>query len=653
MASTPNTLRRIQAMEQATQLSSRGKDRQALDHMQAFLKKAPADTELSNFTATLAARMENWPVAEQHFSATLAKDPNNHYALYNLSKVFKLSAREADAINLLGRLIQLDPKNVVALNEIGALLAGKGEFEPAIRAMETAITLDPSFEKAYRNLYVTLYTGGRYEEAVQVAKNAIGHIASEYRWNFRTDLILCLWKSLAVEEAKATAEALIKELEPPISAKHKEILLHALTNYGVVLMEIDEPDAAEIQFRKVIALDPKKVEPYVNMAKLNIYREDVQEAIRWFEQATAIAPEHAELHNHLAIFLRDAGRPDLALPHHLSALAQTPGNVEMRYYLGVTQFALGQLDQAYPNWELRWSRREGGTKSNLPIPEWSGHPTHGKSLLVYREQGIGDEIIFASCLPDVTARFERVACVCHSKLNKLFSRSFPGIEFYSREHLFSPQAIAEFQWQVPIGTLPSIFRPDITSFPDAPQLLTPDPEQVEGFRNRLNPLRQTLIIGIAWRSGLLTLNRKALYPYLNFWGPLFAIPGITWVNLQYGDVTDELEKAQEDFGISIVNFTDVDHFDDLDTSAALMKACDIVIGPETSTTQIAAAVGTPTLRMSSGCDFFCLGTDHYPWFPALNAIPRNFGESWAGPIGRTADIIVTLLGETNQGPSKT
>lgn len=653
MSVSPHSSRRAQAMEQATRLSSQGKDQQALDHMLSFLRHGQGDPELSNFTATLAARMEKWPVAEQHFSATLAKDPNNRYALYNLAKVLKLAGRELEAINLLGQLIHLEPENTAALNEIGILLASRGEMDPAIQALETAIRIDPTFEKAYRNLYVTLYTGGRYEEAAQVAKHAIEHIDSEYRWNFRTDLILCLWKSLAVDEAKAMAETLIGELDPPASPMHKEILLHALTNYGVVLMEMEDPDAAEVQFLKVISLAPEKVEPYVNMAKLNVYREDFQSAIRWFEQATAVDPEHAELHNHLAVFLRDAGRPDLALPHHLSAITQSPGNVEMRFYLGITQFALGQLDQAYPNWELRWSRREGGKKSNLPIPEWSGLPEKGKSLLVYREQGIGDEIIFASCLPDVTAHFERVACVCHSKLKKLFSRSFPEIEFYSREHEFSPQDIAQFDWQVPIGTLPNIFRPDVSTFPEQPQLLTPAPLLVEDFRRRLQPLRQTVVIGIAWRSGLLTLNRKALYPYLDFWRALFAIPGITWVNLQYGDVDAELTKAQTDFGVSVINFTDVDHFNDLDTSAALMKACDIVIGPDTSTTQIAAAVGTPTLRMYSGCDYFCLGTDHYPWFPALNTIPRHFGESWERPIGRTAEIIGTLIGESNQGHSKT
>lgn len=648
MATAQTAARRTRAKEYATRLSMQGKDQQALDHMLSCIKQFPGDSEMLNLTATLAARVENWQQAEKYFSAALDSDPNNDYALYNLAKVYKLSARENEAIRLLGCLIHINPKNTAALNEIGVLLAGCGKLEPAIRALETAISLDPISEKAYRNLYVALYTGGRYEEAAQIAKTAIEHIDSEYSWNFRTDLILCLWKALAVDEAKHTAEVLIAELEPTTSEKQQEILLHALTNYGVVLMEIEEPDKAEIQFRKVIALAPDKVEPYINMAKLNVYREDFKAAIDWFERAITIDPEHAELHNHLAIFLRDAGRPDLALPHHFSAIARSPSNVEMLYYLAITQFSLGQLQDAYPNWELRWSRREGGSKSNLPIPEWTGMPATGRSILIYREQGIGDEILFANCLPDVTQRYERVVCVCHSKLQALFTRSFPKIEFRSREYEFSPEDISSFEWQIPIGSLPAIFRPDLASFPSELQLLIPDPSTLAEFHQRLQPLRQKLTIGIAWRSGLLTLNRKAYYPYLEFWSALFSIPDITWVNVQYGDVTHELQMANERFGASIINFAEVDHFNDLDSSAALMKACDVVIGPETSTTLIAAALGVPTLRLSSGFDHFRLGTDHYPWFPSIVPIPRQFGESWEKPIERTAELIRALVGEANQ-----
>lgn len=632
-------------IQRASSLSAQGKDKQALDVIQTHLQKFPRDVEALNLAGTLAARMEDWAQAEKYFAATLALNNANSYALYNLSKVFEQSNRAAEAIELLTRLIRIEPGHVKALNQIGILLVNLGHLDPGLKALETAIELDPTFEMAYRNLYITLFIGARYEEAVYVAKRALKHITSDYRWNFRTDLILCLWQARALDEARQVAEELIRDLEHLDGPLQRNTLLHALNNYGVLLMELDQPDAAEAQFRKAMVLAPESADPYINMAKLSAYRENFQEAINWFDKVLTIDPESANLHNHLGVFLREANRPDLALPHHLAALARAPGDVETRYYLSVTQLALGQLKDAYQAWELRWARREGGAKSDLPIPEWSGTPATGRSLLVYREQGIGDEVVFASCLPDILDRFERIVCVCHSKLKPLFARSFPRIEFRSRDEALTKADVSGLDWQIAIGSLLPIVRPDLASFPQTPQFLIADAEKVETFRRRLSPLRKTLTIGIGWRSGLLALQRKALYPYLEFWQPFFDVPGVTWVNLQYGDVSEELSKAEAQFGISVVNFEDVDHFNDLDSSAALMKACDLVIGPATSTTVIAAAVGVPTIQLFSGCEQFQLGTEHFPWLPSLIPIRRRFGESWFSPIQQAAAIVQSLVAE--------
>lgn len=634
-----------EAIRKASQLSTRGKDKQALEVMQKHLQQTPRDMEALNLAGTLAARIENWDKAEQYFMCSLNLDNNNPYALYCLSKVLKLSNRSGDAVNALTRLLQIEPRNVSALNELGILLAEQGHLEAAQRSFEAAIEIDPLFEKGYRNLYATLYTGARYEDAAQIARRAIANIPSDYRWNFRTDLILCLWRLHAFDEARQLAEEVIGELEKPDNKSRQEILFHAITNYGVILMEMEESDSAEQQFKKAISLEPSRVEPYVNIAKLKGFREDSQGAIDWFEKALAVDPDNAELHNHLAIFLRDSGRPDLALPHHLAAIAKSPGNVEMRHYLGVTRLALGHLEDAYQNWELRWARREGGTKSELSIPEWNGTPATARSLLIYREQGIGDEILFASCLPDILDRFERIVCVCHSKLKPLFARSFQQIDFRSGEDALTEDDVRELEWQIAIGSLPPIVRPHIDSFPDAPQFLIPDASRVALFRQRLEPSRKALTIGIAWRSSNLSMQRKVLYPFLEFWQPLFDLANVTWVNLQYGDVAEELRQAEMRFGVSILSFDDVDHFNDLDTSAALMKACDLVIGPGTSTTMISAAIGTPTVRLAPGYDRFQLGTAYYPWLPSLIPIRRLFGESWDTPMQQTAAIVQTLVDE--------
>lgn len=628
--------------------SAQGNDKSALELMQTYLGEQPCDLKALNLAATFAARMESWVSAEHYFTEALNINGSDVDALYGLSKIFKLTKRFKEAVAVLDRLLKIEPRNFMALNEMGSILVGLGHLSPALQAFEAACKLDPTFEMAYRNWHEVLHAMGRYEEAVQVAKCAIEHVSPGYRLNFRINLTLSLWQSRALGEARDMAESIISEMEHSTDTVCLERLPEMLINYGAILSDMDQPDAAKIQFKKAVALAPSRVAPYINLAKLAAYQENWQDAIGWFDKALVVDPENSELHHHLANFMRDAGRPDLALPHCYAALAQSPDNAERRFSLGVTQFALGQIQDAYDNWDCRWARKEGGTKSELPIAEWAGIPATGRSLLVYREQGIGDEMLFASCFADLTDRFERIICVCHTKLKPLLARSFPKIEFRSGADALTSEDIANMDWQIPMGGLLPILRPKLESFPLHRQFLLPDPAKVSYFREQFASKRISLVIGIAWRSGLATLNRRALYPYLEFWQALFDIPGITWVNLQYGDVTEELKKAEQQFGVSILNFENVDHFDDIDTSAALMKACDLMIGTDGASSVIAAAVGTPTIRMYSGCDYFNLGTDHEPFFPSMTTIKRKFGEPWIVPVQQTASIVRTLAAERRQ-----
>lgn len=630
------------SIQKASKLSAQGKDKQALEVIQVHLRKFPDDIEALKLAGALAARQENWALAEKYFAGALAINKVDTSALYNLFKVFKLSNREDEASELLDRLLELEPNNAEALNEKGVLHSRRGEMNSALQAFDKCIQINPLHEMGYRNLYAALITCGRYEEAVQVAKLANQKITTDYRYIIKVDLVICLWRARAFAEGRRVAEEVIAELTRMGDSRYRELLARAYSYYGIMLMEENELELAVEQYKKAISLAPENIEPYINIAKAYSFTDDTMQAIRWFDAALAIQPDNIELHTHLGALLRDTGRPDLALPYLQSAVVQSPADPELRYYLGMTQFMLGQLDQAYENYELRWTRRECGNKSQLAIPEWKGNPEFGRSILVYKEQGLGDEVLFATCLPDLVGRFERVIYICHPKLKALFARSFPQVEFRDLDSTLTAEDLGNPDFQIPIGSLPRIFRQTIEDFPEQQQLLAPDMNKAALFRERLLQHKGKLIVGIAWRSSHVSVDRRAIYPRLEFWQSLFALQGIVWVNLQYGDVSEEIKKAERDFGVSIIDFDDVDHFDDIDSSAALMKACDIVIGPGSSTTVIAAGVGVPTFRIFSFVDSFCMGTDHYPWFPNIITVARLVGEPWATPIQRVADIVQVL-----------
>lgn len=635
-------------VQRAIVFSERGENNRALKTIQTHLRNFPRDIEALNLAGTFAGQLEDWALAEKYFTGTLAINRANIYALYNLFKVFKLTSRLDEATATLSRILELEPGNANALNEQGVILSERGDMAQALQVFGKCIQIDPLFEMGYRNLYAALVTCGRYEEALQITKLAIQKITTDYRYTLKVDLVVCLWRSGDIQEGRIAAEEIIAELTQMNDPQYRKLLARAHSHYGIIFMEQNEVESAQEQFMKTISLDPGNIEPYINLAKSYWFTEDLYRAIHWFDEALVIDPDYGELHVHLGTVLRDAGRPELALPYLQSAVVRSPANPEFRYYLGIAQFALGQLDEAYANYELRWNRRECGRKSQLAVPEWTGSPESGRSILVYKEQGLGDELLFATCLPDLVKRFEHVTYICHPKWKTLFVRSFPQIEIRDMDRSLTANDLGNPDFQIPVGSLPRLLRRKIEDFPDLQQLLTPDAEKVALFRNRLPQNSGKLIVGIGWRSSVKSLNRRSVYPQLEFWKPLFDLQNIVWVNLQYGDVSEEIRKAEHDFGISIINFTDVDHYDDLDSSAALMKACDIVIGPDSSTTVIAAAVGTPSFKIYSYIDYLCMGTDHYPWFPNMILAKRHFGEAWEMPIQRVADIVQALAAERAQ-----
>ncbi|MBI5437583.1 MAG: tetratricopeptide repeat protein [Nitrosomonadales bacterium] len=626
-------------------LSAQGDEKQALKAVQTHLRKAPHDIGALNLAGTLAVRLENWALAEKCFTGALAINKTDTETLGNLFRVLKLSNRPDKATAILSRILELEPDNVSALSEKGLMLFDRGDTASALQVFDKCIQIAPAFELGYKNLYSALVTCGRYEEAERIAKLAIQKSTTDYRYTFKVDLVVCLWRSGAIREGHQVAEEIIAELTQLNNPRFRELLARAHCHYGIILMELNELESAREQFTKAVSLDPGNVDPYINLAKACWFTGDLLQAIHWFDKALAIAPDNAELHLHLGIVLRDAGRPELALPYLQSAVVQSPANPELRCYLGMAQFALGQLDQAYENYELRWVRQECGKKSQLAIPEWTGLPESGRSIFVYTEQGIGDDLTFATCLPDLIGRFERVIYICHPKLKKLMVRSFPQIEIRDLDSNLTSHDLGDPDFQIPIGSLPRIFRKTIESFPASQQLLAPDMGKSALFRERLLQNKGKLIVGIAWRSSFESTDRRAIYPQLEFWRPLFSLPDIVWVNLQYGDAGEEIKKAEHDFGVGIINFTEVDHFDDLDSSVALMKACDLVIGPGTSTVVLSAGTGVPTFKLVPYIDVFCMGTDHYPWFPNMVLAVRSLEETWEAPIQRIANIVQALAAE--------
>jgi hypothetical protein len=242
-------------------------------------------------------------------------------------------------------------------------------------------------------------------------------------------------------------------------------------------------------------------------------------------------------------------------------------------------------------------------------------------LLVWREQGVGDEVLFATCLPDLVARGALVTFLCAPRLVSLFARSLPGVTVVADV----PGAVASdagFDLQVPLGSLPRWVRRDRSSFPATP-LLRPDDAQVEKWRVRLSALGPGARVGICWRSGLVTSERRRHYPPLEAWGPLLRTPGVVWVNLQYDECDADIAEFASRWGVRIHRWPGEDLRNDFESVAGLVAALDAVVTAPTAVGSLGGAVGTTTWVVDGGGDWTVFGERRSPWFPDTHTARRS------------------------------
>lgn len=377
---------------------------------------------------------------------------------------------------------------------------------------------------------------------------------------------------------------------------------------------------------------------------------DGQMAAKWAQRGTKVQPDYFPAWIGLGNGLMTAERPHEAIAAYTEALRSPIASTDPRLLCnaGLAMLSIGNLR----GWALRETRFEGNP-SLIPRrrwrdrPYWRGESLIGKTIVVWPEQGVGDEIVFASCFKDLTSWAPgggHIIVQCDRRLVDLYRRSFPypNIEFTSDPGpIWAPPS----DFTVASGSLPAELRASLEMFPTETAYLTPDPALTRAWRKELFMVgsqwgdEKKLAVGICWRSILAGATRDRHYTTLRDLAPLLAVPGVRFVNLQHGLTGEE---CGDPLISRLHHFPEIDLKDDFEGTAALLSELDVVIGPGTTMTTLAAAVGTRTWMLAPRQDWMRLGTEHYPWLPKLMAFPST-GDGWADQIAAMAAGLAALV----------
>jgi tetratricopeptide (TPR) repeat protein len=365
-----------------------------------------------------------------------------------------------------------------------------------------------------------------------------------------------------------------------------------------------------------------------------IAEEDYEAGAAALERAIPLAPDMVSVHLNLANAYLHLGRFDACRERLEWVIGREPRNFIARWDYAHLQLAARDFAAGWTNYEYRLQAQEGGALTGHH-PPWRGEDLAGKTLLVLGEQGIGDQIMFASCLAEVAARARQCILVCEHRLVKLFARSFPEVVVRSPQSL-TREELERADLEVQAGSLPGWFRRSAAAFPAHRGYLRADRDRVAYWRERVGAAGGGLRIGLSWRGGTAkTRSRLRSIPLAEL-APVLAAPGARFVSLQYGDVAAELADFRRASGIDVAAFPEA--ISDYDETAALVTALDLVVTVCTSIVHLTGALGRPVwVLVPSVPEWrYCLAGDTLPWYPSARLFRQQPGEPWSRAVAAVA-----------------
>jgi tetratricopeptide (TPR) repeat protein len=394
--------------------------------------------------------------------------------------------------------------------------------------------------------------------------------------------------------------------------------------------------AGRASLERALTVQPGLPEAEHNLGLLALETGAPAEALERFRRADAARPKTPEIVSATGHALRDLGRLDDAIAAYDAALALAPAFGDAWINRCTTRLAQGDYARGWAEYEQRFTAT-GTDAGSAGAPRWQGDRLNGRRLLIFGEQGLGDEIMFASCLPDALARAGAgVTIACDPRLAALFARSFPAATVVGHARNTAPLPAADLE--IPIGSLPRLFRASV--FPATSRFLLADPARVEVWRHRLQSRQAGSWLALAWRGGSLRTRGHLRSAALTDCAPL--LDGHHAVaSAQYGDVAADVAALPVSSRARLHLFPEA--AGNLDEIAALLVAAGRVVTVDNTLAHLAGALGVPgCVLLPAAPEWrYPRSGERWPWYPSLRLVQWT-ASGWPAAFAGAADMLGTL-----------
>ena len=519
-------------------------------------------------------------------------------------------------------ILKKDPKSKDTLLFTSYNYMQMGDFKTAIIYFEMIIQLDKKLPQVFYNMGVCFNILGKTVEAVDSFKRAIS-LKEDYFDSYIQLGQLFKKLNLLEEAVKIYKLALPKvNQKDSINVNISEIY-YLQRNYQLSIKYAED----------AFDLNPKNYFAKINLANCLMDQGECEKAIIELEQAKKINSSSSMIFNNLGYGYKLLSNDTEAIINYQKAIELNPELHDAHFNLSHIQLAQNNFKDGWKNYEFRFGTQKKFTNQlKTTKPQWEAG--YGfETILIWGEQGIGEQILFSTILPDVISKFKKVILCVEDKLVEIFKKKFSNLEVIPLSKKIDE---SKFNYHLPICSLGKFFRTDLRSF-----MIGEEKKQIK-FNNQI-PNRK-LKCAISWKSSNENLkNIKSIA--LEDLKEILIIDKIDFYNIQYTNEDNELEAFKKKYNITIHKNNELDTFNNLNDLTEFIETCDFVITVSNSNAHLSASIGKTTylLLPKTKGKFWYWENDlngKNVWYPSIIKFKQKTQGDWSEPIKNLKDKIL-------------
>jgi tetratricopeptide (TPR) repeat protein len=573
-------------------------------------------------------RSGNLPAAEALYRQVLNSAPEHWDAMYLLGTLLLQCGRFDECVALLSRVVASRPDVPDAHNNLGVAYQSLRQWEQAAKAFQAALRANPDYDQALFNLGALMEDRGLFADAEKCFRRAFKQNPNDRQTH------VSLGNVLKAQGKWEAAENCYREVPA-----HGTGDLNLHINFAYVLARQEKLDEAVSVYQEVLDDQPDYYQVHNSLSYVYERQGQLDAAVTSAKRALEIKPDYPEGYNNLGIAQRSLHRFEDACRSFEKALELADDFPLADFNLGITKLLEGKFREGWSGYECRAETLDTPPRT-FTQQRWDGKSVTGKTLLVYSDQGFGDAIQFARFLHEAQQRSgAKLILECQPELKPLFA-DHPAVD----DLILEGDSLPNFDVQIPITSLPALFRIELHTIPADVPYLTAQFSPKDELQTLLNEVSSTqLKVGFVWQGNPQQARDIVRSCSLETFRPLFEMHRIAPFSLQTGEAAAQIESLRTqhrpmDLGSHMQNFAE---------TAAVISNLDLVITVDTATAHLSGALGVPVwVLLCHTPDWrWLLNRDDSPWYPSMRLFRQPKWGDWDSVIAKVASALRNLIAE--------